>query len=56
MKPVDQNGPFEGEESTRHLKTDSFRLKLGEVGEKSLNGNEQAKIKVDTDLYSHYIE
>lgn len=56
MKSTEQNNPEEHQTTDRNFHSDSFRLKLGEVGEKSSSGNDQMKIKVDTDLYSHYIE
>jgi hypothetical protein len=37
-------------------RADNLKLNLPDNGEQSSNMLEQAKIKVDTDVYSHYIE
>lgn len=56
MKPATQESPNEASASARNLNSTSFRLKMPEGGEISSNAGDQTKIKVDTDVYSHYIE
>lgn len=56
MKQADQVVVEERSTAGKNFHSESFRLRLNEVGEKSSTVTDHTKIKVDTDYYSHYIE